>query len=66
MPLLKLKQALHRLSPGEPLTVLTTDAGSLRDFEAYLRQAGHDLLAVEQGEREFRFEIRKKGGDAPA
>lgn len=60
MPLLKLKQALHSLPPGESLTVLTTDPGSLRDFEAFLRQAGHDLLSVEHGEREFRFEVRKK------
>lgn len=60
MPLLKLKQALHGLPPGAELTVLTTDPGSLRDFEAFLRQAGHELLTVEQGEMEFRFRIRKK------
>jgi tRNA 2-thiouridine synthesizing protein A len=60
MPLLKLKQTLHGLPPGADVTVLTTDPGSLRDFEAFLRQAGHELREVAQGEDGFRFEIRKK------
>ncbi|RZU47222.1 TusA-related sulfurtransferase [Fluviicoccus keumensis] len=63
MPLLKLKQALHALPPGGSLTVLTTDAGSKRDFGAFLRQAGHTLVSLEEGESEFRFEIRKYGPD---
>ena len=60
MPLLKLKQALHGLPPGAELTVLTTDAGSWRDFPAFLNQAGHELRERREEEDGFRFEIRKK------
>lgn len=63
MPLLKLKQALHGMQSGEELTVLTTDAGSVRDFAAFLRQAGHELLAQETVDGDFRFRIRKKRTD---
>lgn len=59
MPLLKLKQALNGMLPGEVIEARTTDAGSVRDFQAFLRQGGHELLLLEQGESEFLFRIRK-------
>ncbi|HEY9035482.1 MAG TPA: sulfurtransferase TusA family protein [Pseudomonadales bacterium] len=43
MPLLKAKQALNRMAPGERLRVLATDAGSLRDFQVFCQQSGHVL-----------------------
>lgn len=61
MPLLKLKQALHGMAAGEVIIVMTTDAGSVRDFQAFLRQAGHELQDLQQGEAEFVFRIRKAG-----
>ncbi len=61
LPLLKLKQSLHRMSVGEEITVETTDAGSLRDFQAFLRQSGHELLAQEDRGDHFYFRIRKQG-----
>lgn len=61
MPLLKLKQALHGMAAGEVIEVTTTDAGSVRDFQAFLRQSGHDLQDMQQGETEFFFRIRKAG-----
>lgn len=61
MPLLKLKQALHGMKAGEEVEVLTTDPGSLRDFQAFLRQAGHVLLSMQEGDKVFRFHIRKAG-----
>jgi tRNA 2-thiouridine synthesizing protein A len=59
MPLLKLKQALNGMVAGEVIEVRTTDAGSVRDFQAFLRQGGHELQLLEQGESEFFFRIRK-------
>lgn len=59
MPLLKLKQALHKLESGEEITVLTSDAGSIRDFQAFLKQAGHQLVAHEEQGEDFFFKIRK-------
>lgn len=59
MPLLKLKQALHGMPSGEVIEVTTTDAGSVRDFQAFLRQGGHELQVLNEGEGEFFFRIRK-------
>lgn len=59
MPLLKLKQALHGMTAGEIIEVRTTDAGSVRDFQAFLRQAGHSLLDLQEEESEFFFRIQK-------
>ncbi|NPU91349.1 MAG: sulfurtransferase TusA family protein [Gammaproteobacteria bacterium] len=59
LPLLKLKQQLNRMQPGQQIKVLTTDPGSVRDFSAFAAQAGHRLLqSVEQG-GEFQFLIEK-------
>lgn len=63
LPLLKLKQALHGMAPGEEIEVLTSDSGSVRDFHAFLRQAGHPLLEMREAELEFFFLIRKKPAD---
>ncbi|GGK69279.1 sulfurtransferase TusA family protein [Amphritea balenae] len=44
LPLLKAKQALHKLETGKVLKVLATDAGSQRDFRVYVDQSDHQLL----------------------
>lgn len=60
MPLLKLKQSLHGMAAGAVITVQTSDPGSVRDFQAFLKQGGHELLEMNTGEKEFFFRIRKK------
>lgn len=62
MPLLRLKQRLHTLAAGEQLQVETTDPGSVADFQAFLRQTGHTLLAFEEVDGGFRFVIGKREG----
>lgn len=59
MPLLKLKQALNGMLPGAEIEVLTSDAGSVRDFQAFLRQAGHELLENREQGADYFFLIRK-------
>lgn len=44
LPLLRTKQALAGMKPGDILEVLATDAGSWRDIPAYLSRAPHQLL----------------------
>ena len=46
MPLLKAKRALNAMASGQCLRVLSTDPGSVRDFEVFSRQSGHALVAV--------------------
>ena len=44
LPLLKAKQALHKLEGGQVLKVIATDAGSQRDFKVYVDQSDHQML----------------------
>ncbi len=52
LPILKAKKALSDMRSGEVLKVLATDPGSVRDFQAFARQTGNDLIdqRAEQGE----------------
>ena len=63
LPLLKLKQTLHGMIGGEEIEVWTTDPGSVRDFQAFLRQSGHQLLDITESPEENYFLIRKKPED---
>ena len=52
MPILKAKKSLSAMRSGEVLKVVSTDPGALRDFQAFARQTGNELLAQEtEGDR---------------
>ena len=52
LPILRAKKALATILPGEVLRVITTDRGAVRDFQAFCRQTGNELLAqVDEVER---------------
>lgn len=44
LPILKAKKALADMVSGQLLKVVSTDAGSTRDFQAFARQTGNDLM----------------------
>ncbi len=44
LPILKAKKALADMTSGQVLKVMSTDAGSVRDFQAFARQTGNDLV----------------------
>ncbi|TDQ40530.1 sulfurtransferase TusA family protein [Tepidicella xavieri] len=44
LPILKAKKALAEMSSGQVLKVIATDAGSVRDFQAFAKQTGNELL----------------------
>ena len=44
LPILKAKKALAELASGQVLRILATDPGSVRDFQAFARQTGHELV----------------------
>lgn len=60
LPLLKAKQAINRLQSGDLLRVLSTDPGSVRDFEVFARQTGHVLLESLHSEAEYSYLLRKQ------
>jgi TusA-related sulfurtransferase len=44
LPILKAKKALAELQSGQLLKVLSTDGGALRDFQAFAKQTGNELV----------------------
>lgn len=60
MPLLKAKKALNELEAEALLQVLATDPGSVRDFQVFSRQSGHQLLESRQDGDTYVYLLRKK------
>lgn len=60
LPLLKLKQALHRMAANEQIVLLTSDPNSLNDIKRYCEISGHDFEIIQQQNQQFEFLIRKK------
>ncbi|MDY7579789.1 sulfurtransferase TusA family protein [Herbaspirillum sp. RTI4] len=60
LPILKTKKALADMTSGEVLRVLATDTGSVRDFQAFARQTGNDLLSQTEENSEFIFFMKRK------
>jgi len=60
LPILKTKKALADMSSGQTLRVLSTDPGSVRDFQAFARQTGNELVEQTSNEREFVHLLRRR------
>jgi TusA-related sulfurtransferase len=60
LPILKAKKALSEMEGGQMLRVVSTDPGSMRDFQAFARQTGHELLAQTTSGGEFIHVIRRR------
>jgi tRNA 2-thiouridine synthesizing protein A len=61
LPILRLKKALSEMSGGRIVRVLATDPSAVKDFEAFVRQTGHELLRQEETpDKTFEFFIRHK------
>ncbi|MEY4712618.1 MAG: hypothetical protein RIS88_2068 [Pseudomonadota bacterium] len=60
LPILKAKKALAELMSGQLLKVVATDAGSLRDFQAFSRQTGHELVDQQTQGEEFIHVLRRR------
>lgn len=59
LPILKARKALKDVAAGETLEILSTDPGSVADFEAFCRQTGNQLLESSSEDSVFRFLIRR-------
>ena len=60
LPILRAKKALARLTSGQVLKVIATDPGSERDFEAFCRQTGNELLSSAKSSGEFTFLLKRR------
>lgn len=59
LPILRTKKALADMAGTQILRVVTTDPGSVKDFDAFARQTGNKLLASAQVNNEFEFFIER-------
>ena len=60
LPIVKTAKAVKELRSGDLIEVLATDAGAVKDFAAWSRATGNDLLESSQLGNVFRFVIRKR------
>jgi TusA-related sulfurtransferase len=60
LPILKAKKALAELHSGQVLKVVSTDAGSLRDFQAFAKQTGNELLEQQTIATDYIHVLRRR------
>ena len=59
IPIIKAKKAIKIMDAGNTLEVISTDPGSVRDFEAFSRATGNELLESVEDNGVFRFLLQK-------
>jgi tRNA 2-thiouridine synthesizing protein A len=59
LPILRAKKALQEVPIGGTLQVIATDPGAVKDFEAFCRTTGNDLLESKTEGKQFEFVIKR-------
>jgi len=59
LPILKTKKALAKMEAGQVLEVISTDAGSVKDIEAFCNQTGNKLISNAEDAGKYLFTIEK-------
>ena len=59
LPILRAKKFLNTMATGEIVRIMATDPGAVKDFEAFARQTGNELLTSAEVEGEFHFTLKK-------
>ena len=60
LPILKAKKALAELASGQMLKVVATDPGSVRDFQAFAKQTGNELIDQQTIGADFVHVMRRR------
>lgn len=60
LPILRAKKALNDMQSGQVLKIVATDPGSVKDFQAFAKQTGNDLLSSAEAQKEFTFFLKRK------
>ncbi len=60
LPILRAKKSLSSLDSGQVLHIIATDPGSVKDFEAFAKQTGNELLESNEDGGKFHFLVKKK------
>jgi len=59
LPILRAKKALNSIESDQILKIISTDPGSVKDFEAFAKQTGNELLNSATVGEEFHFFLKK-------
>jgi len=59
LPILRAKKAINGLETDQVLKIIATDPGSVKDFEAFCKQTGNELVSTAEDGSEFTFFIKK-------
>ncbi|WP_342556350.1 sulfurtransferase TusA family protein [Paenibacillus sp. FSL R7-0652] len=59
MPIVKAKKPLDGLETGQIIEVISTDKGSVNDFQAWVRQTKHELISYEEDNGIYKFYVKK-------
>ena len=60
LPILRAKKSLNDMQSGQVLKILATDPGSVKDFQAFAKQTGNELLSQDEANKEFLFFLKRK------
>ena len=60
LPILRAKKALSDMATGQVLKIVATDPGSVRDFQAFAKQTGNELLAQQTVNKEFVHFLKRR------
>lgn len=60
LPILRTKKMLAEMESGQVLQILATDPGSVKDFAAFSKQTGNELLSSTEVNKEFIFLMKRK------
>ncbi|MFW5431188.1 MAG: sulfurtransferase TusA family protein [Methylophilaceae bacterium] len=60
LPILRCKKGLSDMEAEQTLKIIATDPGSVKDFEAFCKQTGHELLQLDEADSVFTFYIKKR------
>lgn len=60
LPILKAKKALTDMHSGQLLKVVSTDSGSVRDFQAFAKQTGNELVEQTTAGDEFVHVLKRR------
>jgi len=60
LPILKAKKALTDMTSGQLLKIVATDSGSVRDFQAFAKQTGNDLVEQKTAGADFIHVLRSR------
>ena len=59
LPILRAKKAIAGMDSDQTLKIIATDPGSVKDFEAFCKQTGNELLSSGEEGGKFMFMIKK-------